>query len=42
MEACSSLVKIISDTESNFIQNKCNKWMKYKNVLSNHKKTNMG
>ena len=37
-KTCSSLVKIISDGENNIMQNKCNKKMKYKNVIPNHKK----
>ena len=32
---------MISDGE-NFIQNKCNKWMKYRNLLPIHKNANMG
>ena len=41
-KTCSSLVKIISDGENNFMQNKCNQWMKYRNVLPNHKNANTG
>ena len=42
-KTCSSLVKIISDGESNFIQNKIyNKWMKHRKVLRNDKNANMG
>ena len=37
-----SLEKIISDRENNFTQNKCNKGVKYRNVLPNHKKANIG
>ena len=40
-KTCSSLVKIISDGENNFMQNKCNTWMKYRNVLPNHKNANI-
>ena len=39
---CSSLAKTISVEENNFTQNKCNKLMKYRNVLPNHKNANMG
>ena len=36
MQTYSSLViKMISDEVNNFIQNKCNKWMKYRNALPN-------
>ena len=38
----SSLVKMISSGENNFMQNKFNKWMKNRNVLPNHKNANMG
>ena len=42
MKTCSSLVKVISDVEGyNFMQNKCNKWMKYRNILPNHKNANI-
>ena len=47
MKTCLSLVKIISDGENNFIHNKCNKWMKHRNVftkilnIENHKNANM-
>ena len=34
-------VKTISDGEYNCMQNKCNTWIKYKNVLRNHKNDNM-
>ena len=37
MKSCSSLVKNISDRETNFLQNKCNTCYKYRNVLPNHK-----
>ena len=33
---------MISDGENNFMQNKFNKYMKYRNVLPNHKNANMG
>ena len=42
MITCSSLVQIISDRVNNFMQNKCNKWMKYKKVLPNHRNANIG
>ena len=42
MKTYPSLVKIISDGENNFMQNKCNKWMMNRNVLPNHKNANMG
>ena len=42
IKTCSSLVKMISDGENNFMQNKFNKLMKYRNVLPNHKNANMG
>ena len=44
MKTCSSLVKMISDGENNFMQDKCNKRMKYiyRKVLSKHKNANMG
>ena len=42
MKTSSSLVKMISDGENNFMQNKCNKWIKYRNVLPNYKNANMG
>ena len=42
MKTYSSLVKIISDGENNCKQNKCSKWVKYRNVLPNHKNANMG
>ena len=42
MKTCSSLVKMISDGGNNCMQNKCNKRMKYNNVLPNHKNANMG
>ena len=35
-------MKIISDGESNFLQNICNKWVKYRNVLPNHQSANIG
>ena len=34
--------KIISGGESNFMQNKSNTWMQYRNVLSRYKNANMG
>ena len=37
-----SSVKIISERVNNFMQNKSNKWMKFRNVLTNHKNSNMG
>ena len=33
---------MISNGDNNFMQNKCNKFMKYINVLPNHKKAHMG
>ena len=42
MNKSSSLVKIISNGMNNFVENKCNKWVKYRNVLPNHKNDNMG
>ena len=30
METWSTLVKMISDRENNFMQNLCNKWMRYR------------
>ena len=42
MKTCSSLVKMISDGDNNFTQNKCNLWMKYRNVLPYHKNGTMG
>ena len=39
MKTCSSLVKIISVGENISMQNK---WIKYRNVLPNHKNANMG
>ena len=36
MKTCSSLAKIISDEETNYMQNK---WNKYRNVSSNHRNT---
>ena len=33
--------KLLSDGENNFTQNKGNKWMKYRNLLPNHKNVNM-
>ena len=38
----SSLVKMIPDGVNNFMKNKCNKWMKYRKVLPNHKNANIG
>ena len=32
---------MISDGINNFMQNKCNKWMKYRNILPNHKTANI-
>ena len=40
-KTCSSLVKIISDGENNFMEYKWNNLMKYRNVLPNHKNDNM-
>ena len=42
MKTCLPLVKIISDGVNNFLQNKCNRWMKYRNVLPYHNNANMG
>ena len=42
MKTYSSLVTIISDGENNFMQNKCNMWVKYWSVLHNHKCQYMG
>ena len=42
MKSFSSLVKMISDLENKFIRNICNKWMRYKNIVLNQKKTNFG
>ena len=42
MKTCSSLVKMISDRVNNFLQNKCNKWMEYRNVLLINKNAVMG
>ena len=43
MKTYSSLVKMISDSANNFMQNVCNKWMRYRNILPNHKKNlNLG
>ena len=42
VETYSSLVKLIFDGKNNFMQNKCNKWIKYRNILPNHKNSNMG
>ena len=36
MKTCPSFVKLISDGELNFMQNKCNEWMRYRNILPNH------
>ena len=33
---------MISDGENNVAQNKCNKWVKYKNVLPTHINVNKG
>ena len=38
----SSFVKMISDRENNFIQSKCNKWIKYIYVLPIHNNANIG
>ena len=35
MKTCSSSVKNISDGENHFMQNICNKWMRYRNILPN-------
>ena len=32
---------MISDGENNFMQNKCNKWIKYRYLLPNHKNANI-
>ena len=32
--------KMISDGENNFMENKYNKWMKYRKVLPKHKNAN--
>ena len=32
-KTCASFVKIISDGENNFVENRCDKWMTYRNVL---------
>ena len=39
---CSSLVKLVSEWENNFMQNKYNKWMMYRNIIPRHKNTNLG
>ena len=36
MKTCSSLVKIISHGVNNFMQNKCNRWMKYRPDRPDH------
>ena len=36
------IIKMIPDGVNNFMQNKCNKRMKYRNVLPYHKNANMG
>ena len=43
-KTCSSKVKRITDRENNFMQDKCNMWMKYiyRNIVPNHKNANMG
>ena len=41
MKLCSSLVKMVSDWKNNFMQDKCNKWMRYINILPSHKNTNL-
>ena len=33
---------MISDEENNFMQNKCNKWIQYRNILPNHKNAKIG
>ena len=33
---------MVSDWENNFMENKCNKWMRYRNILPRHKNTNLG
>ena len=40
MKTSSSLVKMVSDGENNFMQNKCNMWMRYRNILPNQFKKN--
>ena len=42
MKTCLSLVKFISHGENNLTQSKHNKCVKYRSVLPNHKKANMG
>ena len=42
MKSCSSLVKMIPDGVNKLMQNKCNKWMKLRNELPNHKNANIG
>ena len=41
-KTCSSLLKMTSDWENNFMQHLCNKWIKYRNVSPNHKNAYMG
>ena len=33
---------MIYNGENNFMQNKCNKWIKYRNVLPNHQNADIG
>ena len=42
MKTCSLLLKIISDGEKGSMQNKCNKWRRYSNILPNKKKYQFG
>ena len=42
MKTCSSVVKIISDVENDFMQNQYNNRMNYRYVLRNYNNTNMG
>ena len=41
MKTFSSLVKMISDGENNFMQNRCIKRMRYSNILPNQKLSNL-
>ena len=42
MKTCSSLVKNIDNAENNFMKNKLNKWVKYRNVLHKPKNADDG
>ena len=42
LKTCSSLVKMISGGVNKFMENKCNKWLEYRNVFPNHKNKNEG